>query len=61
LLAGGLVLDAFGDDSQAQVAAQVDGGADDDRVAVAGGHLGDKGAVDLEFMDWEGLEVAMEE
>jgi hypothetical protein len=42
------VLDAFGDDLEAEVAAEVDGGSDDDRVPGAGGQPGDEGPVDFQ-------------
>jgi len=36
------VLDPFGDHPQAKVAAEVDGGPHDHRIAVVAGHLGHK-------------------
>ncbi len=56
-LGGALVLDALGDDPQAQVVTQVDGAADDGHVAGLG-ELLDEPLVDLELVDGQPLQVA---
>ena len=49
--------DAFGDDVHAQDARQFDDGADDLEGLVAFSHAADEGAVDLEDVEGEGVEV----
>src|SRR6266508_3037885 len=55
---GLLVLDALGDDLQAEGVADVDGGPDDGRVAGVLAHLLDERLVDLEDVDRQPLQVA---
>ncbi|ESU47394.1 hypothetical protein P376_4633 [Streptomyces sp. HCCB10043] len=52
-LPGRVVLDALGDDDQAERVGQVDGAADDLRVLVVDGQPGHEGAVDLQLADRE--------
>ena len=52
-----LGLHALGDDVEAEVAGEVDRRADDHGVAVVVGHRGDEGAVDLDLVERQLLEV----
>src|SRR4051794_3460826 len=56
-LPDGFVFDAFGGDGEAEVAAEVDGGAHDGVAVVVFVHLHDEAAVDFDLVDWEVLEV----
>src|SRR5207248_989297 len=56
-LEGDLVLDAFGDNVQSEVVAEIDGGADDDQIAFVVWQRGDEAAIDLQLVDRQALEV----
>ena len=51
------ILDTLGDDAQSKVVAQLDRGANDDRVVALGRHVHDERLVDLELVDLEPLQV----
>src|SRR6185436_538151 len=57
LLALVLGLDALGDDGEAEVMAELDGGAHDGGVAAIGFHAAHESAVDLELVHRELLDV----
>ncbi len=50
-------LDSLGDDVEAEVPGEIDRRADDRRVVRIVDHVGDEGAVDLELVDGQALEV----
>ncbi len=52
-----LVFGTFGDDGQAQRVRHRDGGTDDDRVALVGGDVGDEGAIELQFVGGQAVQV----
>ena len=55
--AGDLVFGTLGDDRQAERVRHRDGGTDDDRVALVGGHVGDERAVELQFVSGQAVQV----
>ena len=57
VLERGLVLDAFGDDLQAEIVGEVDRLADDDQVAFVLEHRRDERSVDLQLIDRKTPEV----
>jgi len=52
-----VIFDAFGDDAFSESVSERDRGVDDGRVGGVRRHPGDEGFVDLDLVDWEGLEV----
>ena len=52
-----MLVDPLGDEAETEVAAHVDGGADDDGVAVLRGHRADEGPVDLQLVHVEPAQV----